>query len=72
MQSAELPIKIKSYRIHQSGRGVVLTLPKIWTDDLGLKPGDRLDVYRDTADRLIIVAAQAAGLEAAQPVEAGR
>jgi AbrB family looped-hinge helix DNA binding protein len=57
MKSAELPIKIKTYKISKAGnRGLKLTLPSAWTDDLGLKSGDRLDVYRDTEDRLIIVA----------------
>jgi bifunctional DNA-binding transcriptional regulator/antitoxin component of YhaV-PrlF toxin-antitoxin module len=36
----------------------VLTLPKVWVQDLGLGPGDRLDVYRDVEDRLIIQAAR--------------
>lgn len=49
-------VKIKSYRIRQAGkRGLVLTLPAVWVDDLNLSPGARLDVYRDTSDRLIIM-----------------
>lgn len=31
-----------------------MTLPKVWVDDLNLKPGDQLDFYRDENDRLII------------------
>jgi AbrB family looped-hinge helix DNA binding protein len=58
MKSPAMPIKIKTYKVHQSGRGVVLTLPAVWADDLGLCPGDRLDVYRDAGDRLIIVPAK--------------
>ena len=55
METAAL-VKIKSYRIRQSGRGLTITLPSIWTDDLSLSPKDRLDVFRDTEDRLILVA----------------
>jgi bifunctional DNA-binding transcriptional regulator/antitoxin component of YhaV-PrlF toxin-antitoxin module len=48
-------IKIKSYRLSQRGaRGCALTLPAVWLNDLGLKPGVRLDVYRDDQDRIII------------------
>ncbi len=50
-------VKVKSYRIGRRGlRGLVITVPRVWTEDVGIKPGDRLDVYRDTSDRLIIVA----------------
>lgn len=59
MKSAELPnggVKIKAYRLRRAGgKGLTLTLPAVWVDDLGLSPGDRLDVYRDTSDRLIIM-----------------
>ncbi len=49
-------IKVKTYSIRKAGlRGMMLHLPASWTNDIGLKPGDRLDVYRDTEDRLIIV-----------------
>lgn len=52
-------VKIKSYRLSQRGnRGLIVSVPSVWADDLGLKPGDRLDVYRDTEDRLIIQAAK--------------
>lgn len=59
-------IRIKSYKISAAGRGLKVTLPSIWLDDLGLKKGDRLDVYRDLSDRLIIVPAQR-GAGVAQP-----
>ncbi len=36
----------------------MMTLSKVWIDDLGLGPGDRLDVYREAEDRLIILAAR--------------
>lgn len=52
-------VKIKSYRLSQTGdRGLKLTIPRVWAEDVGIKPGDRLDVYRDSEDRLIIVAAK--------------
>ena len=48
-------IKIKSYRIRKtSERGMSITLPKVWLDDLGLTQGERLDMFRDENDRLII------------------
>lgn len=48
-------IKIKTYRVTLAGtRGFKLTLPKVWIDDVGLLAGDKLDVYRDAEDRLII------------------
>jgi len=51
-------VKIKSYVVRRAGaRGLVISLPAVWIDDLGLAQGDRLDIYRDTEDRLIIVAA---------------
>lgn len=50
-----MAVKIKSYRIRKtSSRGSSVTLPKVWVDDLNLKPGDQLDFYRDENDRLII------------------
>ena len=50
-----MAIKIKTYRVAKSGkRGNHLTLPKAWLDDLVLAEGDKLDVYRDEDDRLIV------------------
>jgi len=50
-------IKIKSYKIQQQGlRGAAVALPKVWLNDLKLKPGDSIDFYRDEEDRLILVA----------------
>ena len=50
-------IKIKTYRIQEQGiRGKAIALPKVWIDDLRLKPGDAIDFYRDEEDRLILVA----------------
>lgn len=49
-------IKIKEYKV--PGRGanrVSITLPKVWIDDLQLHPGDRIEFYRDEADRLILI-----------------
>lgn len=49
-------IKIKSYKIGKAGgRGLKIGLPSLWIDDLMLRAGDKVDLYRDTDDRLIIV-----------------
>ena len=48
-------IKIKSYRIQEQGlRGKAIALPRVWLDDLKLKPGDKIDFYRDEEDQLIL------------------
>jgi len=48
-------IKIKSYKIRKQGMsGTSVGLPKVWLDDLNLKPGDKIDFYRDKEDRLIL------------------
>ena len=53
-------IKIKSYRVQQQGtRGRAISLPKVWIDDLKLKPGDRIDFYRDEKNQLILKANRA-------------
>jgi bifunctional DNA-binding transcriptional regulator/antitoxin component of YhaV-PrlF toxin-antitoxin module len=50
-------IKIKTYKLSRRGdRGSVISLPAVWVRDLGLRPGEQLDLYRDELDRLIIVA----------------
>ena len=50
-------IKIKQYKIGKRGkRGRVLSVPKVWIDDLHLKAGDTINFYRDEQDRLILVA----------------
>lgn len=54
-------VKIKVYKIAKKGlRGLSVSLPRVWTDDLGLSPGDRLNMYRDDKGRLIIVAGEGA------------
>ncbi len=54
MQNNEVPIR--RYTISKRGlRGYVLTLPRVWLEDVHAKEGDTLTVYRDTEDRLIIV-----------------
>lgn len=48
-------VKIQSYKVSPRGeRSLTVTLPKVWTDDLGIKSGDRLDLYRDETDCLIV------------------
>jgi AbrB family looped-hinge helix DNA binding protein len=55
-------IKIQSYKVQQKGkRGRVMTLPVSWTNDLGLKPGDRIDIYRNENDELILKAEKKEG-----------
>jgi bifunctional DNA-binding transcriptional regulator/antitoxin component of YhaV-PrlF toxin-antitoxin module len=50
-----MAVKIKTYRVTRTGkRGNHLPLPKVWLDDLALNGGDRLDIYRDEDNRLII------------------
>lgn len=49
-------VKIKSYQIRKNGhRGLVVSLPAVWVEDLILQPGDKIDIYRDTHGRLCIV-----------------
>jgi len=49
-------VKIKEYRITaRGGRGFSVTVPKIWVKDMRLLPGDCVEVFRDEADRLILV-----------------
>lgn len=50
-------IKIKKYKVRESGlRGRAISLPKVWVDDVGLRPGDIVNFYRDEKDRLILEA----------------
>lgn len=50
-------IKVKTYKLRKSGkRGVVLSLPKTWLDDLNLKPADEINIFRDDMDNLILKA----------------
>jgi len=56
-----MTIKIKSYKVQQHGlRGVRIALPKVWVEDHQLRPGDRIDIYRDEEDRLILQACKKA------------
>ena len=51
-----MAIKIKTYKIGKRGaRGNIIGLPRTWVDDVGIGPGDMIDIYRDDADRLIFV-----------------
>ena len=50
-------VKIKTYKLQRKGlRGVMVSLPKVWVDDLRLAPGDTIEVYRDDLDHLILKA----------------
>ena len=49
-------VKIKSFSIgKRTLSGLVVTLPKVWVEDLKLTPGDTIDFYRDEEDRLILI-----------------
>ena len=52
----ENAVKIKEYKIRRADRGQVIALPTVWTDDLNLSPGDKIEVFRTFDDRLILVA----------------
>lgn len=57
-------VKIKTYKIARKGvRGLSVALPKVWVEDLGLKPGDKLDFYRTEDDMLIITKSKERGNE---------
>lgn len=61
-------VKIKSYKVSPRGkRGFALSLPPLWIDDLAIKAGDRLDLYRDTAGRLILCPPGVSPLLASDP-----
>jgi len=45
-------VKIKSFKIRESKS---IALPRVWLSDLGLKPGDSLDVFQDNDSRFVIV-----------------
>lgn len=52
----ENAVKIKSYKVRNDGlRGLVISLPKAWTEDQDLEAGDVIDIYRDLEDHLVIV-----------------
>ena len=51
----ESMVKIKTYKLSKRGaRGLVLSMPKVWADDMKLKPGSRIDMYRDEQGQLIL------------------
>ena len=50
-----ISIKIKKVTVSRKGQsGLVITLPKVWADDLSISAGDSLGIYRTEDDRLII------------------
>jgi bifunctional DNA-binding transcriptional regulator/antitoxin component of YhaV-PrlF toxin-antitoxin module len=59
MKKTEGLVPIKAYRIkHDGNRGQALSLPKAWLDELSLKEGDRLVVYRQPDSTDLIVRAE--------------
>ncbi len=70
IKRANIGEKIKSYKVRKGGlRGMTINLPAVYTDDLNLRPGDRLDIYRE-GDRLIITPRREAENEAEPQREA--
>jgi|GEM_PF-4502792 len=55
MEDSKDLVAIKRYRIMENGRGRAVLLPKIWIDNLNLKPGDSVVIYqRGGSDDLIV------------------
>ena len=49
-----MEVRVKRYRIQKMGRrGASISIPQAYLEDLGLKPGDELDAFRNDSDRLI-------------------
>jgi hypothetical protein len=49
-------VPVKKYRIAQNGlRGRAVSLPKVWLDELGLKAGDVLVMFRRANSNDLIV-----------------
>ena len=49
--------KIKSFEIKKKPQsGIVWWFPTDWVKDMDLQAGDKIDIYRDEEDRLILVA----------------
>ena len=52
-----IPVKVRSYKLTRRGlRGLSISLPSAWTQDLRLQPGDSIEVFRTTDDQLILKA----------------
>lgn len=52
-----MAVKIKEYKVTQKGdRGLVITLPSVWSKDNDIRPGDVLEILRTggNPDDLII------------------
>jgi len=50
-------VKVRSYTMSKNGaRGAKISLPPEWVQDMGLVAGSKIDIYRDSQDRLIIIA----------------
>ncbi len=58
-ESVQTLVKIKTYRLGFRGqRGYLMSVPRSWVEDNGLRRGMRLDVYGDTSGRLVVVPAK--------------
>lgn len=50
-------IKIRSRRIgRREMRQIQLTIPKHWVEEVGLREGDKIAIYQDKKNNLIVVA----------------
>jgi len=48
-------IKIRSYKISKRGhRGLSITVPQAWAEDVGVGAGDVVDFFRDDKNHLIL------------------
>lgn len=50
-----MEVKVRQYSLRpNSPNGYMVSLPVEWVQDLNLKPGEKLDIYRDDRDAIII------------------
>jgi bifunctional DNA-binding transcriptional regulator/antitoxin component of YhaV-PrlF toxin-antitoxin module len=55
---ATTEVRVRAYRVSRRGtRGFSVTLPPAWVEDVNLRHGDLVEVYRDNRGRLIIARA---------------
>jgi antitoxin component of MazEF toxin-antitoxin module len=49
-----MEIKVNTYKVRKRGvRGLVISVPTAWAEDIGVNAGDLIDCYRDENGRLI-------------------
>ena len=48
-------VKIAERKISRNGlRGLIISLPAVWVQDMNLKNGDSVTIFRDQDDNLVI------------------